>query len=31
MTDDQMDDLKQFVSTTVGQTEARLTERLDGV
>jgi len=27
--DDQLDDLKQFVSATVSQTEARLTEKID--
>lgn len=31
MNDDQLDDLKDFVSTTVLQTEARLTERIDGL
>jgi hypothetical protein len=29
MDDDQLDDLKQFITTTVSQTEARLTERID--
>lgn len=31
MDDEQFDDLKQFIVTTVGQTEARLTERMDGL
>lgn len=31
MNDEQMDDLKQFISSTVSQTEQRLGERIDGV
>lgn len=31
MNDDQLDDLKQFITATVSQTEARLTERIDGI
>ncbi len=31
MNDEQMDDLKQFISSTVSQTEQRLGERMDGV
>jgi flagellar capping protein FliD len=31
MNDGQLDDLKQFVAATVSQTEARLTERIDGI
>jgi len=31
MNDGQFDDLKQFIETTVGQTEMRLTRRLDGL
>jgi hypothetical protein len=29
MQDDQIDDLKQFIASTVSQTEQRLTERID--
>lgn len=31
MNDDQLDDLKQFISATVSQTEQRLGEQIDGV
>ena len=31
MNDQQFDDLKQFIATTVGQTEARLEQRIEGV
>ena len=31
MNDDQFADLKQFITATVSQTEARLGERIDGV
>ncbi len=31
MNDDQMDDLKQFITATVSQTEERLTNRIDGL
>lgn len=31
MTDDQLDDLKQLIVTTIHQTEARLSDRMDGI
>lgn len=31
MNDDQLTDLKQFITATVSQTEQRLTERMDGI
>lgn len=31
MSDDQLDDLKQFIAVTLGQTEVRIGERIDGV
>jgi hypothetical protein len=31
MNDDQLDDLKQFIDSRISQTEARLTQRIDGL